>query len=176
MFTVRRIAADEGATLRAVRLQALADAPGDAATTVQRTAAFTDDHWTDAAVANASGALQATFFAEVAATDAADLTGSAPDRAVVGMVGCYANRDGVVNLVGVWAAPGHRGVGVADALVAAVAGWAREQGCTHLRQWLVERNAFARGFYEGLGFAATGVSMPYELDPRLSQVELLLPL
>jgi GNAT superfamily N-acetyltransferase len=165
MFTVRRLAADEGAVLRATRLAALADAPGDATTTVARSEAHDDDHWATSASANASGPLQATFFAEADGVDCP-----------VGMVGAYANRDGVVNVVGLWAAPGHRDVGVATALLGALAGWARANGHVRLRLWVVERNEFARRFYEGEGFTGTGTSIAYELDPRISQCEMILDL
>jgi GNAT superfamily N-acetyltransferase len=148
-----------------VRLAALADAPGDATTTLARTEAHGDDHWAEAAAANASGPLQATFFAEV------------EDREEpVGVVGAYANRDGVVNLFGLWSAPGHRDVGVADDLIRAVADWARAAGAKRLRHWVVERNEFARRYYEGQGFRPTGQAMPFEPDPRLRQVEMVLEL
>lgn len=162
---VRRIAEGDGPILRAVRLAALADAPGDSTTTVARTAAHDDDHWSESAAANASGPLQATFFAYTSrAADPSD---------PIGLVGGYANRDGVVNMVGLWAAPGHRDVGVADALVDAVAAWAGASGAKKLRLWLVERNEHARRFYEGVGFQATGAAMPYEPHPNIRQVELV---
>jgi len=172
MFTVRRLAADEGALLRSARLAALADAPGDATTTVARAEAHDDDHWATSASANASGPLQATFFAET--DDEAGDEGEG--AALVGMVGAYANRDGVVNVVGLWSAPGHRDIGVATALLDAVAGWARTSGHVRLRIWVVERNEFARRFYEGEGFTGTGASIAYELDPRISQCEMVLVL
>ncbi len=177
MFSVRRIRADEGPVLRAVRLEALADAPGDATTTLGRTQALDDDHWISAAAANASGGLQATFFAE-ASPEVPDerLVESGSDRFVVGMVGAYANRDGVVNVVGLWSAPGFRDIGVATALLGATATWARGSGGTRLRMWVVERNEFARRFYESEGFVATGQAMAYELEPRIRQVEMLLAL
>lgn len=165
MSTVRRLAADEGPLLRATRLAALADAPGDATTTLGRAEAHDADHWAASAAANSSGPLQATFFAEAAGVDEP-----------IGMVGAYANRDGVVNLVGLWSAPGHRDVGVATDLLAAVAAWARANGHRRLRLWVVERNEYARRFYEAEGFAATGTAMPYELDPRIRQCEMTLAL
>lgn len=161
MPSVRRLRADEGPLLRATRLAALADAPGDATTTLARTEAHDADHWDEAAAANSSGPLHATFFAEVEGRDEP-----------VGMVGAYANQDGVVNLVGLWSAPGYRDIGVADDLIAAVAAWARESGDHRLRLWVVERNEYARRFYEGKGFHPTGQVMPYELDPRIRQVEM----
>jgi GNAT superfamily N-acetyltransferase len=169
MFSVRRIRPDEGPVLRAVRLAALADAPGDALTTLARAQAHGDDHWSESAAANASGALQATFFAD-------GDPGEADSTASAGMVGAYANRDGVVNVVGLWSAPGYRDIGVATALLTAVADWGRQIGAVRLRLWVVERNEFARAFYEAYGFAPTGATMPYEPDTRIRQVEMVLPL
>ncbi len=169
MFAVRRIRPDEGARLRAIRLAALADAPGDATTTLARAEARPPEHWDEAAVANASGALQATFFAEPADGTGAPVPGEGP----VGLIGAYANETGIVNLVGLWSAPGHRDVGVAPALIDAVAAWATTIGADRLRIWVVERNEFARAFYLDQGFVATGASIPYELDPRLKQVAMV---
>ena len=164
LFVVRRIRADDGALLRSIRLAALADAPGDATTTLARNQAHNADHWAEAARVNAMGGLQATFFAESPEADGAE---------AVGMIGAYANRDGVVNLVGLWSAPGYRDVGVANALLAAVAAWAVTAGADRLRLWVVERNEFARRFYESESFEATGATMPYEPDPRINQCEMV---
>ena len=170
MFVVRRIRADEGPRLRSIRLAALADAPGDATTTLSRAESRNDDHWTEAAVANAYGGLQATFFAELADDDGAPIDGEP-----VGLIGAYANETGIVNLVGLWSAPGHRDVGVASALLAAVADWAATIGADRLRMWVVERNEYAKAFYLNEGFEPTGATIPYELDPRLKQVAMVRP-
>ncbi|MCU1498233.1 MAG: GCN5-related N-acetyltransferase [Acidimicrobiales bacterium] len=168
MFTVRRIRPEEGARLRSTRLAALADAPGESNTTLARARSHGDDHWSTSAAANASGPLQATFFAEIGGPDA--------DGETIGLIGAYANRGGVVNLVGLWSAPGHRDIGVASALIDAVAEWARGNGDDRLRLWVVERNEYARRFYQDHGFAATGADIPYEPDPRIHQVEMVLDL
>ncbi len=168
MVTVRRILADQGSVLRATRLAALADAPGDSTTTLARALSHGEDHWTRSAVANASGPLQATFFALENGDDETDEP--------VGLVGAYANRDGVVNVVGLWSAPGHRDVGVAPALLEAVGAWARTNDHHRLRIWVVERNEYALRFYEGQGFEPTGSTMPYEPKPRIRQVEMILDL
>lgn len=165
MFTVRRIRADEGPRLKAIRLAALADAPGDATTTLARAEARPDDHWAEAAVANASGALQATFFAE--------LPEGGGTGEPVGLIGAYANETGIVNLVGLWSAPGHRDVGVASALLEAVAAWAETIGADRLRMWVVERNEYAKAFWLKEGFEPSGATIPYELDPRLAQVAMV---
>jgi GNAT superfamily N-acetyltransferase len=168
VFAVRRIRADEGPRLRSIRLAALADAPGDATTTLSRAESRSEDHWIEAAAANASGGLQATFFAEVA-----DADGDPVEGEPVGLIGAYANESGIVNLVGLWSAPGHRDAGVATALLAAVAEWAETIGADRLRMWVVERNEFATAFYRAAGFEPTGATIPYELDPRLNQVAMV---
>lgn len=161
-FQVRRIGPDEGARLREVRLAALADQPRDANITLARTEQLSEDHWAEAAQANASGSAQATFFA----VDDAD--------EVVGLVGAYANQGGTVNLVGLWSAPGFRDVGVAEALLDAVKTWAIGGGHARLRRWVLARNEHAMAFAERTGFRATGETMPYEPDPRLEQIETVL--
>lgn len=189
MVRVRRIEADDGLLLRSVRLAALADAPGDATITLAKAQLREERHWVESAAANASGPMQATFFA---LDDSIDLTragtgskadgdGNAGDGAraesnVVGMVGAYANRDGTVNVVGLWSAPGFRDVGVAEALLAATAAWALGAGANRMRIWVVERNEHARRYYEDHGFVTTGLAMPYEPDPRINQLEMVLAL
>lgn len=166
MVEVRRINPEDGGLLRRTRIAALSDAPGDATTTVTRAVARDDLHWEESAAANASGPLQATFFAQHP---------DDPDE-VVGMVGAYANQDGTVNIVGLWSAVGFRDIGVADGLLAATAAWAQESGGGRLRIWVVERNEHARQYYERQGFEATGTAIPYEPDPRISQLEMIRPL
>ncbi len=60
---VRRIAPDEGETLRAVRLRALADAPLAFGSTHAREAAYPPERWRDWAEASSAGGGQAFFFA-----------------------------------------------------------------------------------------------------------------
>ncbi|MEO6628417.1 MAG: GNAT family N-acetyltransferase [Aquihabitans sp.] len=175
MFRVRRIGSDEGPLLRALRLTALADAPGDATTTLARAEARDLSHWDASAAANASGQSQATFVAEPTEESSSN-GGEIAVATAVGMVGVYANHDGSANLVGLWAAPGFRDMGVANALIVAAAQWARAGGGERLRFWVVERNEHARRFYETEGFHATGNVMPYELNPRIHQLEMVLAL
>jgi GNAT superfamily N-acetyltransferase len=166
-FAIRRILPHEGPRLRAARLSALADQPGEATTNLARSRALGDDHWADAASANASGGSQATFFADAVAD---------PDGPAVGLIGAYANRDGVVNLVALWSGPGFRDIGVAEALLDAVAEWSRDSGASRVRRWVLERNEHTRAFYERYGFAATGAEMPFEPQPSINQLEMVLDL
>jgi GNAT superfamily N-acetyltransferase len=161
---IRRIEPCDGQLLRRTRLRAIADQPGDTTATSSQTEALTDEHWARAAEANASGGTQATFFA---VDDDAD-----PDDAV-GMVGAYVMGDHVATMVGLWSAPGYRDIGVGVALLEEVAAWATSSGADRLRMWVVERNEHSRRFYEQHGFVASGVTMPYELDPRVTEVEMI---
>ncbi len=61
---------------------------------------------------------------------------------------------------GTWSACGWRrparGQGVADQLVEAVCGLARQSGAASVTLWVTEVNDRARAFYRRLGFAPTG--------------------
>ena len=161
---IRRIDPADGDLLRRTRLRAIGDQPGDTTATLGQTEALTNEHWVRAAEANASGGTQATFFA---VDDEADAAGA------VGMVGAYVMGDRVATMVGLWSAPGYRDIGVGVALLEAVVAWATSSGADQLRMWVVERNEHSRRFYEQHGFATSGETMPYELDPRVTEVEML---
>ncbi|TFC94771.1 MULTISPECIES: GNAT family N-acetyltransferase [Cryobacterium] len=77
-------------------------------------------------------------------------------------------------LVGVYVAPDFRGgeVGLTDALLAAVEDWARTES-DRLTLHVHEDNARARRAYENRGFAATGNSARYNLDPSRHELELV---
>lgn len=160
---IRRIGPDDGAHLRQVRLDAIADNPGDFTTRRDDAEARPAQAWERVAAAHSAADDQSTWFAEVGADTA-------------GMVSAFRTDDGAVTMTSLWSAPGFRRIGVADALVAAVCDWARSHGAVELRQWLVERNEHARAFHGALGFVPTGVERPYEPEPILREVELRLPL
>ncbi|HEY4905354.1 MAG TPA: GNAT family N-acetyltransferase, partial [Candidatus Sulfotelmatobacter sp.] len=55
-----------------------------------------------------------------------------------------------------WVHPKIRGSGGADELVAAVIAWAQSEGAKLVRLKVIQGNDRARGFYERMGFRATG--------------------
>lgn len=160
---VRRIRADEGPLLRQVRLDAIAESPGDFTTRLADAEARPPEAWDRVAEAHSTADDQSTWFA-VAGDE------------VAGMVSAFRTDDGAVTMTSLWSAPGHRRTGLADRLVATVRDWAVASGAPEVRQWLVARNQHARAFHEGLGFRPTGVERPYEPSPDLPEVELVLPL
>ena len=160
---VRRIEDGDGPCLREIRLAALRDTPSDFSATLADAEALDDDRWAAIAAGNSSGSNQAIWFAEVG-------------EETVGMLAAFRTFDDVVTLTSLWAAPGFRQIGVADALVATATAWATVGPGRTLRLWMRERNDSVRAFYEGLGFLPTGQWMAYEPDPRQREVELRKPL
>ncbi len=137
-FSVRRAVIGDEEVLRAVRLQALSDAPRAFGSTYERELARTMEdwrRWLDPGV---------TFLLEA-------------DGKACGMVASLrdAQDSSVVHLMAMWVHPDHRGTGAADALVSSVKAWAAEVGATQVRLNVVEGNGRARRFYECAGFRAT---------------------
>jgi GNAT superfamily N-acetyltransferase len=160
---VRRIRSDEGGLLRQVRLDAIAESPGDFTTRLADARDRAREAWDRVAEVHAAADDQSTWFAEVGGDTA-------------GMISAFRTEDGAVTMTSLWSTPGHRRSGVADVLVETVRDWAYEGGAVEVRQWLVERNAHARAFHESLGFGPTGAERPYEPSPDIREVELRLPL
>lgn len=156
---MRRIDAGDGRELRRMRLAAIADSPATFATTLAVARARPFHHWDRVAEAGSSGGDQATWFAE---------HGGEP----AGMINAYRSGAGAVTVTSLWAAPGHRHLGVADVLVGRALEWAEEHGAAHVRLWVVERNDEARDFYRRWGFRPTGREIKYEPDPRMVEIEL----
>ncbi|GLZ50394.1 GNAT family N-acetyltransferase [Actinomycetospora sp. NBRC 106378] len=150
MIAIRRAVAGEWRDARAIRLRALADAPGAFATTLAREEAVPDDGWVERV------------------TTAAWFLAWHGDR-VVGVAVGIGDPDEVDarHLVGMWVEPAHRGDGTAGRLVDAVVGWARDDGAAALALWVVDGNDRARRFYDRLGFHPTGQRGPLPSDPTV---------
>jgi len=161
MIAVRRIAGDEGPLLRRMRMASLGESPHTFATTFAQAEQLTDEQWAAVASAHATGDDQASFVAQIG-------------DEVVGIVGAYLTGNLVLTMVGLWASPGHRDNGVGKALLDEVLRFADAVGAVQVRSWLVEPNDAARSFYEEHGFLPTGATIPWEPDPRFSQIELVL--
>jgi GNAT superfamily N-acetyltransferase len=81
----------------------------------------------------------------------------------VGMAsGVPADDPAVRGLIAMWVSPEARGRGVGDALIGAVAAWAKAEGASSLRLTVYEHNLAAAALYQRNGFAD---SAPPGADP-----------
>lgn len=165
---IRPIRADEGLRLKALRLQALADAPLAFGSTLAREQDFTDSVWHERAAAAAAGLDRATFIAErdsawlgmatVLLTDPAD-----PARQTPLLVGMYVDAAA-------------RASGVGAALVAHAKAWTLARGPDRLTLWAVAGNAPAFALYRRCGFRPTGAARPLAHTPSLTELEMAVDL
>jgi len=156
MVLVRATTMADWPALREIRLQALRDAPDAFASTYAREAAFGEDEWHRRATRDGS------FIAFL------------PEVAPAGLGGGYLAAPGVVELIGMFVRPQARGRGVGEALIDAVAGWARAQGASIVHLWVTETNK-ARLLYERCGFTVTAERQPLPSNPALGEIGMQRP-
>jgi GNAT superfamily N-acetyltransferase len=161
---ISRLVPEQWAVYRQVRLAALTDAPQAFSSTLDRESSFDDELW------QRRLGSAATFLAWRQGQPVGTATGIVDDGDGAAVTGAW-------QLVGLWVAASERGLGIADQLVEAVAGYAREQGAPALVLWVTEVNNRARAFYGRMGFAGTGARQlvrPHE--PGSWEDQMALPL
>jgi RimJ/RimL family protein N-acetyltransferase len=158
---VRRLRADEWRELKEIRLAALDDAPDAFATRHAEAAERDDARWRDDAL-RGSGAQSPTFVA-------------VDGQRLVGMVGGWSDG-GVARLIQMFVRPEARGRGLTDELVAAVAGWAREQGFDRLELGVAEGNVAAERAYARCGFVRAGEPIDRSADGLAPELRMELAL
>ena len=140
---VRRLDADDWRMWRSVRLEALRESPKSFGGSHAEEADLDESYWRG--LFSPSTAL---FQAQID-TDAVGLA-----------VGIASRPDDVdpeaAHLGSMWVAPAARGMGVADLLVTAVVGWARETGHPRVVLWVFDDSPRAAAFYRRAGFNETG--------------------
>ncbi|KQR54420.1 hypothetical protein ASF88_06430 [Leifsonia sp. Leaf336] len=149
---------------RAIRLEMLEDTPIAFLETREAAQAHPEEHWRRRA---ANGSASSELFGAVT-----------PDGRWIGtMGGFHAASSPDPHLVGVYVTPGWRGRdhGVADALLTAVLAWARRRSGRLLLE-VHESNVPAIRYYERHGFAFTGRTLPYPLDPTTLELEMAVDL
>jgi GNAT superfamily N-acetyltransferase len=162
---VRRIAKDDAALLKRVRLAALEEAPSAFGSTHAAESNRPDAEWEQRAAAGSEGSDRTTFVAAV-------------DNEVVGLVGGYREEpsSATVELVSMWVAPHARKRGVGAALVDAVIGWAAATNATTIGLWVTRGNTPAERLYNSKGFVTTGEIQPLPSDPSKDEARMELPL
>ena len=146
-MNVRRAAIGDEALLRELRLEALSLEPYAFGSTYERELARTVDDWR-------RWMSPGVVFILEDAQGARGLVAAAHDSA----------DQAIVHLMAMWVQPDARGSGGADALVAAVVGWARSERSRAVRLQVVHDNLRARRCYERNGFKVTGGTRVREKD------------
>ena len=150
-ITVRRIETADWPVLRAIRLEALSDAPEAFGSTLETTRRLSARQWRQRVATNAY------FVAE-------------REGVVVGMVsgGYNDNLPGTHWLYGMYVTPAARGSVAAQLLVAAVVEWARGDGAREIYLHVASGVPRARAFYLKNGFTLTGEPFEMERDPSVT--------
>lgn len=165
MVLVRTAAPEDWEDLRDIRLAALRDAPDAFGSTYAEQAAFTKEQWLSRIAGNS------TFLAYLDEGEHQD--GADP----VGLAGGYQEEPGVVELISMWVGPRARGHGVGEALIDAVADWARTTtNAVTLHLWVTEDNKPAVRLYERCGFTPTGERQPLPSNEALGEIAMSRPL
>ncbi|HEY3979666.1 MAG TPA: GNAT family N-acetyltransferase [Streptosporangiaceae bacterium] len=155
---IRPLQPAEWATVRDVRLTALAESPGAFFATLEQEQAFDERKWRQRLAETAYfGAWEAgpqprltglvATFPEVPA-DGTQADGTEADGSA-GPAACW-------HLVAMWVSPDRRGQGVAERLVDAVCDLAQASGAARVALWVADANPRAQAFYRRLGFALSG--------------------
>ena len=159
MITIELITPQKAMLLKEVRLWALQDMPSAFGSTYQREVAFTDDQWRERATVRVNKGV--TYLA-------------LDDGDACGIVGGFLDREDKTraHLVSMWVAPTHRHLGVGKKLVQSVLDWATSQKVKTLWLFVTHNNDGAIRFYERLGFAKTGHTIPYPNGANLFEYEM----
>jgi GNAT superfamily N-acetyltransferase len=158
MVLVRATTLDDWQAMREIRLQALRDAPDAFASTYAREIIFEPAEWHRRVTRDGS------FLAFL------------PDGELAGLAGGFEEELGVVELVSMFVRPQARGHGVGEALVDAVAAWAKNRDATSVHLWVTETNKPALRLYERRGFTATSERQPLPSNPALGELGMTRPL
>jgi ribosomal protein S18 acetylase RimI-like enzyme len=124
--------------LKTIRLQSLTEAPKAFGLTYEAASSYTDVQWRD----RAGNRTPPMYFV------------AREGKIPVGLIGgVKANAD--FNLIAMWVAPSHRGLGVGRALVAKVLSTAASRGESEVCLFVSPLNTAACALYEGMGFRFT---------------------
>ena len=175
---IRRIRADEGLQLKALRLRALADSPMAYGSTLAREQAYPDSLWHERAANGAAGDQVVTVVAEHDGRLLGMATGLVPESPH--------GQD--LTMVGVFVESTLRRQGIGAALVDKVIEWAKARqlarqsarqsagGSARLLIWITAGNEPALVLYRRRGFRTTGATRPNAHTPDLAESEMELEL
>ena len=190
MSEVRRVSPQEWTILRSIRLAALRESPRSFCSSHEREAGWDEDRWRESArsvawfvawrdgepvgIVGGTGRglpVKGTSRGEPAAEGSASREELGDEGSASGGES-WAERQ----VISMWVDPSARGTGIADALIGAVAGWARADGARTLKLWVADASPRARAFYRRAGFRLTGETGEMPGDPAAKRHEFSLDL
>jgi GNAT superfamily N-acetyltransferase len=154
---IRKIRPTEGAQLRSIRLQAIADSPSAFGSTLPETKALSSEAWDARAVGNAAGDTAIMYVAE----EQGMWVGLAG-----GMIAHDTGARGVL-LFSMWVNPKHRRQGLGRELVRRIIEWSSMRGADQIELWVTQTNKAAQELYKSCGFTASAETKPLPSDPAL---------
>ncbi|MEA3118431.1 MAG: hypothetical protein QOI13_1701 [Paraburkholderia sp.] len=142
-LTVRRIASDQGATLRELRTAALRESPYAFEETLEEALDERIETFDAMATRHAASNVSTSFILYTEGHPA-------------GLVAAYFDEERKAFVCALWVAPAVRHLRGGELLVNTASEWLAEHGATEVNAWVTDANLNAMRFYERLGFGPTG--------------------
>jgi GNAT superfamily N-acetyltransferase len=142
-LTVRRIAVDQGATLRELRTAALREAPYAFEETLEEALDEQTETFDAVAARHAESEVSTSFILYTEGHSA-------------GLIDAYFDDERKAFVCALWVAPAVRHLRGGELLVNTASEWLAEHGATEVYAWVTDANLNAMRFYERLGFGSTG--------------------
>lgn len=142
-LTVRRIAADQGATLRELRTAALREAPYAFDETLEEALDEKTETFDAVAARHADSDASTSFILYTEGHPA-------------GLIGAYFDDARKAFVCALWVAPAVRHLRGGELLVNTAGEWLTERGAHEIYAWVADANRNAMRFYERLRFGPTG--------------------
>lgn len=163
-ISIRAILPEDAWIYREVRLQALQESPTAFGSTYAEESKLTDPEWVN----------RAKSCSEPDAIGFLAFDGEVPCGIIRGTPDEQSEQIGW--LVSMWVAPAQRRLGLGSRLVEQIIQWGKDRGLQGLKLDVTSTNTPAIRLYESCGFKPTGQSAPYQHDPSLTEIEMLLEL
>jgi GNAT superfamily N-acetyltransferase len=152
-LSVRRIAADQGATLRELRLTALREAPYAFEETFEETLHERREAFEAVAARHAVSEVSTSFILYTEGHPA-------------GLIAARIDDERKAFVCRLWVAPAVRHLRGGELLVHTASAWLAGRGATAVHAWVAVANRNAMRFYEHLGFGPTGDRAPIARAPN----------
>jgi len=151
---VRRLAPDQGALLRELRIAGLREAPYAFGATLHDALSADPTSFDSIAQHLASAEDNACFVLYTEGQPA-------------GLIDAFFEIGGSARafIRALWVAPAVRHLRGGELLVATASQWLTERGAQHIYAWVADSNTNAMGFYERLGFSSSGDRQALQSDP-----------